>query len=125
MPPVFLLLLRLPTRWHRRCEYARRQSLQACLSLAGRNAGLRPADHAKPPGTALVQSAKFGANDFLGAEGHVKISFDAHVDARKARLQHAQNLEGMVVERDIPAQYVGAAAVLLLPESVTQDGYCG
>jgi hypothetical protein len=44
---------------------------------------------------------EFAANDLFGADGYVNIRLAADVHARETRREHAQNLEGMIVERDI------------------------
>ena len=60
-------------------------------------------------------------DDFFGADGHVEVDRGADVDAGETRLQHAQDFERMIVERDGLPDYVGAASVFLLPETVAED----
>jgi hypothetical protein len=88
--------------------------------LTRRNARFRAADDTEG---ALFD--RFAANDLFRADWYVKIPIAADVDARESRPNHAQNVEGVTVERDGLAHHIGAAAVLPLPESVTEHGSSG
>src|ERR1700733_2161978 len=65
------------------------------------------------------------ANDLFRADWHIQIPIAADVNARESRLNHAQNFEGVIVERDGLAHHIDAASVLPPPETVTEHGSSG
>ena len=66
-----------------------RQRFEARGYLSRGDTRLGAADDFHPPVAALVETAVFAANDFFGADGHVKIDGAANFYAGEAGLDHA------------------------------------
>ncbi len=99
--------------------------MQLRFSAFHRPSVLEPTEHVEEPHIGFVESAARAAADRLGANWRGNIEGAADVNAEEAHLGHANHVERMAVEIDGPTNDRRIAAVLLLPERMTQHNAGG
>ena len=118
------LAVRGPVCRERSFENFRRDGAEAGPYLLFTQSGLGPADHGKPPVAPLVERRIFVNEDRFRAKWSVDVDATPDVDASESRLGHADDLDGVGVERDLFIEDIRIGGVFALPEFVAQDGNC-
>src|SRR5262245_1960141 len=106
---------------HRFFKHTGRDRLQMVGRLSERPAWLESPYRRQPPGRAAVEPVPFTVDNGLGANRDRYVEVASHLDTEKAALCDADDLDGMSIERDLPAHDPSVAAECALPERVTDD----
>src|SRR5437660_6600409 len=78
----------------------------------------QPPDRRQPPSSRTSGPSAFPVKHRFAAKGQCNIEVATYLEAVKTRRRHAENLEGMSIERELAANDVGTAAKFPLPKRV-------
>ena len=110
-----------PVLRQRRLAQLRQEVAQARLGLFLRLSGRQPSENRQPPVAAPIERAFLAANDRLGAERRRDVEGAADLQAEEIAVRDADDRERVAVEVNRFSDHVRAAAILALPEAVTED----